>query len=484
MILPLIGALIVFLFFGNDEISQKKQKIISLTFSIINLLLASLIFIYVAFNKLQDGQYFQLVENVCWFNQCKINYKLAIDGFSWLFVFLTTLLIPICILCSWSSIQIRLKGFLVSFMILESLIIGAFLAQDLILFYIFFEAILIPMYFIIGIWGGEDRIYASIKFFLYTLVGSILFMIVVLYLYNHFDTADMFVLYDKAKTLPFEVQKYLWIATFFAFAVKIPMWPLHTWLPDAHVQAPTAGSVILAGVLLKLGGYGFIRFSLIMFPEASQHFSNLILILSTIAIIYASLVAFAQTNIKKLIAFSSIAHMGYVTAGIFSFNKYGVDGAIFQMFSHGIVSAALFLVVGVLYERVNTKEVSQFGGCASKMPIFAGFYLIFTLSSAGLPGTSGFIGEFLPLLGVFKINKLHSFLGATGMVLGAIYLLNLYRKIMFGQVSPKCNKIKDLSSIEVIYLLPLVFITIFIGIYSESITSTFDAYTSMILSGK
>lgn len=375
---PLVGALFILLV----TIEEKAIKIVALISSLITLFISFLI--YLNFDKTIPG--FQLQEIHSLIQSININYHLGIDGISIFFIILTAILIPICILASWKSITFRVKEYMIAFLVLESLVIGVFCALDFVLFYIFFESMLIPMFLLIGIWGGEKRVYAAIKFFLYTLAGSLFLLVAIIYIYQNTGQFNIQHLHNLVPKFSLEVQKILWLALFISFAVKVPMWPVHTWLPDAHVQAPTAGSVILAGVLLKMGAYGFLRFSLPMFPDASHHFANLVFILSAIAIIYSSSVAFVQTDMKKLIAYSSIAHMGFVTMGIFTFNKLAIEGALFQMISHGLVSAALFLIVGVLYEQTHTKEIVKYGGVANKMPNFAFIFIIFTMASIGLPG--------------------------------------------------------------------------------------------------
>lgn len=407
----------------------------------------------------------QFLEKYRWMPDYDISYSLGIDGISLYLILLTTFLIPICILSSWNAITHKVAKFMFLFLLLESLVIGVFAATDLILFYLFFEAVLIPMFLIIGIWGAEERIYASFKFFIYTLFGSVLMLLAVLYIFVYSDTGDMEVLKNIVPLYSNEVQQWLWCAFFISFAIKVPMWPVHTWLPDAHVQAPTAGSVILAGVLLKLGGYGLIRFSLPLFPYASHYFADFVIVLSIIAVIYTSLVALAQDNIKKLIAYSSIAHMGYVTAGIFSLNIQGLQGAFFQMLSHGLVSAALFLCVGVLYDRKHTKDIAFYKGLTNAMPKFALWMMIFTLASVGLPGTSGFIGEFLVMFATFKTNIIFGALIALGMVLGAAYMLWLYARIMFGALGKNVKDITDISMRETIMLVPIAILIILLGIF-------------------
>lgn len=417
------------------------------------------------FDPLAGG--FQFVEKKSWWPLLGLNYHVGIDGISLWLVMLSTFLMPICILCGWNSVTKRVKEYLMAFMLLETMMIGAFVALDTILFYVFFEGILIPMYLLIGVWGGPRRVYASFKFFLYTLLGSVLMLVALIYLYIKTGSTDIPEL--MLADLPFDTQKLLWWAFFASFAVKMPMWPVHTWLPDAHVEAPTAGSVILAGVLLKMGGYGFLRFSLPMLPDASVEYATIVMGLSVIAIIYASLVALAQTDMKKLIAYSSVAHMAYVTLGIFSFNQQGLDGAMFQMLSHGIVSAALFLCVGVVYDRLHTRELKRYGGLVNNMPRYAFVFMVFMLASVGLPGTSGFVGEFLTLLGAFRANTMMATLAALGLILGATYMLWLYRSVVFGPLDKDDVKtMTDLTWREIIIFAPLVVLVFWMGIYPNA----------------
>ncbi len=411
---------------------------------------------------------FQFVEDFAWFGAAddasSIRYRMGVDGISMLFVILTTFLMPLCILASWESIKHRVKEYMIAFLLLETMMIGVFCALDLMLFYIFFEAGLIPMYLIIGVWGGKRRVYASYKFFLYTLLGSVLMLLAMLAMYDFANSTDIRVLLKT--DFPADMQWWLWLAFFASFAVKLPMWPVHTWLPDAHVEAPTAGSVILAGILLKMGGYGFLRFSLPMFPLASHDFAMFVFALSVAAIIITSLVALAQEDIKKLIAYSSVAHMGFVTLGIFTFTRQGIDGAIFQMLSHGLVSAALFLCVGVIYDRMHTREIKAFGGLVERMPIFAFCFMVFTMANVGLPGTSGFVGEFLTLLGAFKVNTTVAALATLGVILSAAYALYLYRRVVFGELEKQSLKnILDMNPREIAILAPLVILTILFGVY-------------------
>ena len=415
----------------------------------------------------QSSAKFQFVEKLEWMPQFGISYHMGVDGISLLFVMLTTLLTPICILASWDSIKDRVKEFMISFLILETFMIGMFCALDLFVFYIFFEAVLIPMFIIIGVWGGPRRVYAAFKLFLYTLLGSVLMLVAMMAMYFDAGTTDMVQLMDHS--FPVSMQPWLWLAFFASFAVKVPMWPVHTWLPDAHVEAPTAGSVILAGVLLKFGGYGFLRFSLPMFPDATIQFATLIFTLSIIAVIYTSLVALAQTDMKKLIAYSSIAHMGFVTAGTFTLTTQGIEGAIYQMLSHGVVSAALFLIVGVVYDRIHSREISDYGGLVYRMPAYSLVFMLFMLASVGLPGTGGFVGEILVLVGLFQVSPWLAAFAATGVILGAAYMLYLYRRIIFGQLTKEnLMKIKDLNAREWSIFAPLIVLTLWMGIYPSS----------------
>ena len=418
---------------------------------------------------------FQFVEDTPWLGG-GIEYRMGVDGISILFILLTAFLTPLCIFASQSSIKDRVLEYMVAFLILESLVIGVFCALDLVLFYLFFEAVLIPMFIIIGVWGGKNRVYASYKFFLYTLLGSVLMLAAIIYIYNFSaqqfgaPTTDMRILINELK-IPASAQIGLWLAFFASFAVKMPMWPVHTWLPDAHVEAPTAGSVILAGILLKLGGYGFLRFSLPLFPNASLELAPIIYGLSVIAIIYTSLVAYRQKDMKKLIAYSSVAHMGFVTLGIFAFNLQGLQGGIFQMLSHGIVSGALFFLVGVVYDRMHTREIAFYGGLVHKMPVYAAFFLLFTMANVGLPGTSGFVGEILSMIGIYQVSPWIAFGAAFGMILSAVYALYLYREIIFGEaVNEKLSDIADMTKREWMILTPLAVMTIVLGVYPSLIT--------------
>ena len=395
------------------------------------------------------------------------SYALGIDGIALMLIMLSVFLMPVCILASWESVTKRVGEYMAAFLFMEVLMIGTFAAQDLFLFYVFFEAGLIPMYLIIGVWGGDNRIYASYKFFLYTLFGSVLMLIAMFWMVAEAGTSDIPTLMQY--NFPPEAQTWLWLAFFASFAVKVPMWPLHTWLPDAHVQAPTAGSVILAGVLLKLGGYGFIRFSLPMFPEASAQFAWLVFTLSMIAVVYTSLVALVQADMKKLIAYSSVAHMAIVTVGLFAFNVQGLEGAMIVMLSHGLVSGALFLCVGVIYDRLHTREIARYGGLAINMPYYALFFLLFTMASIGLPGTSGFVGEFLSLAGIYQTSSLVALICTTGIILGAAYMLYLYRRVAFGgQVNEDAAAMRDISAREWVMMAPIAAAVLWMGVYPES----------------
>ena len=409
---------------------------------------------------------YQFVENYVWF--AGAGYHLGVDGISILFVLLTAFLMPICIVASWKSIETRVVEYMIAFLVLETLVIGVFTSLDLFLFYIFFEGTLVPMFLIIGIWGGANRIYASYKFFLYTLLGSVLMLLAMLWMAHDTGTTSI----PELKQYAFDpaVQPILWLAFFASFAVKMPMWPVHTWLPDAHVQAPTAGSVILAGILLKLGGYGFILFNLPMFPVASQMFTPLVFTLSVIAVVYTSLVAFRQTDIKKLIAYSSVAHMGFVTMGIFAGNDTGVQGAVFQMLSHGLISGALFLCVGVVYDRMHTREIAFYGGLTARMPWYAAIFLMFTMANVGLPGTSGFIGEVLTMTGAYQVSTWTALVAASGVIFSAVYALTLFRNVMYGEITnPALKTITDIDKRELLIFVPLIVGTIWLGLYPNAV---------------
>jgi NADH-quinone oxidoreductase subunit M len=461
--LPLVGVALLLLTRGDTSLGRRNILNVSLLTTVFTFVVS--LFIWINFDNSNTG--FQMVEKHAWLGT-GISYHVGVDGISMLFVILTTLLMPFCILASWTSVEKRLKEYMIAFLVLETLMIGVFVSLDIVLFYVFFEAGLIPMFIIIGVWGGKDRVYASYKFFLYTLLGSVLMLLAIMAMYWDAGTTDIAALLQH--DFPPQMQTWLWLAFFASFAVKMPMWPVHTWLPDAHVQAPTAGSVILAGILLKLGGYGFLRFSLPMFPLASDFFAPFVFTLSVIAIIYTSLVALMQDDMKKLIAYSSVAHMGYVTMGIFAANQQGVQGAIFQMISHGFVSGALFLCVGVIYDRLHTREIAAYGGLVNNMPKYALAFMVFTMANVGLPGTSGFVGEFLTLIGVFRVNTWVALFAATGVILSAAYALWLYRRVVFGALEKESLKsMLDLSTREKLTLYPLIALTIFFGVYPAPI---------------
>ena len=442
-------------------VRAEMARIIALTATLFNLLLG--VWLWISYNP--AGAQWQFTESASLFGP--IGWKLGIDGISLMLVMLSVFLMPICIGASWRSITSRVGEYMAAFLLMETLMIGVFAAQDLMLFYIFFEAGLIPMYLIIGIWGGTERIYASYKFFLYTLLGSLMMLIAMLWMIQFAGTADIPTLLTT--DFPGDVQKWLWLAFFASFAVKMPMWPVHTWLPDAHVQAPTAGSVILAGVLLKMGGYGFLRFSIPMFPEASADFIPLVFGLSMVAVVYTSLVALVQNDMKKLIAYSSVAHMAIVTVGLFTFNQQGIEGAIIVMLSHGLVSGALFLCVGVIYDRLHTREISRYGGLSINMPKYALLFMLFTMASVGLPGTSGFVGEFLALAGAYKVSTWATLIATTGIILGAGYMLYLYRRIAFGaQINADAAAMPDMDGREMWLLAPIAAAVIWMGVYPET----------------
>ena len=458
--LPLVGAAFILLIRGEPEVVAQNARAVALWTAGITFLLSLLI--WTSFDPAIAG--FQLVERGEWLSGFGIDYHVGVDGISLFLVLLSTLTTLVCVVISWESITVRVKEYMVAFLVMETFMVGVFCALDIVLFYIFFEGILIPMFLIIGIWGGPRRIYSAFKFFLYTLVGSVLFLVAILVMYLQTGTTDIPMLmeahYDPT------LQRWLWLAMFASFAVKVPMWPFHTWLPDAHVEAPTAGSVVLAGILLKLGGYGFLRFSLPMLPDATAFFTPLIYTLSIVAVIYTSLVALMQTDMKKLIAYSSVAHMGIVTIGIFTLNPLGIQGSIIQMLSHGLVSGALFMCVGVVYDRIHSREIESYGGLAERMPLYAAVFMLFMLASVGLPGTSGFVGEILVIIGVFQLNTWVALLAATGMILGAAYMLWLYRRVIFGAlVQEHLKTIKDLRPHEIAAFAPLAFLVLLMGIY-------------------
>jgi len=461
--LPLVGALIVYLSRGDDEAAQRNSRWIALWTTLITFAVS--VILVMRFDP--SNADFQFVEKANWL-ATGITYHMGVDGISLPLVILTTAIMPFCIIASWKAITKRVREYMMAFLILETLMIGTFSALDLVLFYLFFEGGLIPMFLIIGIWGGPRRVYASFKFFLYTFLGSVLMLLAIMALYWNGQTTDIPTLMHTA--VPRSLQTWAWLAFFASFAVKMPMWPVHTWLPDAHVEAPTAGSVVLAAIMLKMGGYGFLRFSLPMFPLASHDFAPLMFTLSAIAIIYTSLVALMQEDMKKLIAYSSVAHMGFVTMGIFAGTMQGVAGGVFQMISHGIVSGALFLCVGVVYDRLHTREIAAYGGLVNRMPLYALTFMVFTMANVGLPGTSGFVGEFMTLLGTFKVSIPTAFFATFGVILSAGYALWLYRKVVFGAlVKPSLASMKDMTFRECVTLFPLIALTILFGVWPKPV---------------
>ena len=460
--LPLLGVFFILLIRGDAETVARNARSGALWTSLITFAVS--LGLWINFDNSTAN--FQFTEKVEWMPGLGLSYHLGIDGISMFFIILSTLLTVLCIAASWVSITERVKEFMIAFLILETLMVGMFSSLDLILFYVFFEGVLIPMFIIIGVWGGPRRNYAAFKFFLFTLTGSVLMLLAILTMIFEAGTSDMTALLKH--DFPATLQPWLWLAFFASFAVKMPMWPVHTWLPDAHVEAPTAGSVILAGVLLKFGGYGFLRFSLPMFPIASADFTPFIFTMSVIAIIYTSLVALAQEDMKKLIAYSSVAHMGFVTMGAFAANIQAVEGAIIQMLSHGVVSAALFLIVGVVYDRIHSRDIDAYGGLVHRMPCYALVFMVFMLASVGLPGTSGFIGEFLVLVGVFQVNAWVALLAGTGVIVSAVYMLYLYRRVIFGQMTKESlSAIRDMNAREIAVFAPLLLVVFFMGIYPE-----------------
>ncbi|MFO1026671.1 MAG: NADH-quinone oxidoreductase subunit M [Acetobacteraceae bacterium] len=468
--LPLIGCVVIMTVRGDEETVASNARWTALWTSL--LVFGLSLVLWFQFDIAEPG--FQFQEHVSWLPEFKVGYSMGVDGVSVLFVLLSTVLTPICILSAWEAIHTRVREFMMSFLILETMMVGMFASTDFVLFYMFFEGVLIPMYLIIGVWGGPRRVYAAVKFFLYTLTGSVLMLLALIYMWVQAGTTDFGGLMQTHFSTA--AQTWLFLAFFASFAVKVPMWPVHTWLPDAHVEAPTAGSVILAGVLLKMGAYGFLRFSIPMLPQASAYFAPFMFTLSVVAVIYTSLVALAQTDMKKLIAYSSVAHMGVVTIGLFTFNIQGINGGLFQMLSHGVVSAALFLVVGVVYDRIHSREIARYGGLADRMPSYALVFMLFMMASVGLPGTAGFVGEFLVIIGSLQVNFWLALLGGMGMILGAVYMLYLYSRVIFGRITREdLRNILDLSPREWAVFAPLIVLTLWMGIYPSSFTRYFDA---------
>ena len=474
--LPLVGAAFIFFVRGDEQTVAANARWVALWTTLATFLLSLTLW----FGFERGTAAFQFVEYAPWFPGTGIAYHMGVDGISVLFVLLSTFLMPICILASWEAIEHRVKEYMIAFLVLETMMVGMFSALDMVLFYIFFEAVLIPMFLIIGVWGGARRVYAAFKFFLYTLAGSVLMLVALLYMFGTAGTTDI----TKLMGFGFarQAQTWLWLAFFASFAVKVPMWPVHTWLPDAHVEAPTAGSVILAGVLLKMGAYGFLRFSLPMMPDASVSFTPLVYTLSIIAVVYTSLVALVQEDMKKLIAYSSVAHMGFVTLGIFTGTRQGIDGALFQMLSHGVVSGALFLCVGVVYDRLHTRQIARYGGLVERMPRYAAVFMLFTMASVGLPGTSGFVGEFLVLAGAFQSSTWAAALAALGVILGAAYMLYLYRRVIFGTLTKDdLRQMMDLSRREIAIFVPLIVVVLWMGIYPKPVLDVFSASVDQIV---
>ncbi len=474
--LPLLGVLVILSVRGDAAVVASNARWTALWTSLITFALS--LVLWVQFDTATPD--FQFVESAAWLPEFGVGYHMGVDGISVLFVLLSTALTPLCILASWEAIQNRVREYMIAFLVLETMMVGMFCALDFVLFYIFFEAVLIPMFLIIGVWGGARRVYAAYKFFLYTLLGSVLMLLAMIVLWHQAGTTHIPSLYEL--NLPFAMQVWIFLAFFASFAVKVPMWPVHTWLPDAHVEAPTAGSVILAGVLLKMGAYGFLRFSLPMLPEASAFFAPMIFVLSVVAVVYTSLVALAQEDMKKLIAYSSVAHMGIVTLGIFTFNQQGIEGALFTMLAHGVVSGALFLCVGVLYDREHSREIARYGGVAKIMPAYALVFMLFTMASVALPGLAGFPGELLVIIGAWLVNPWVAFGAALGMILGAAYMLQLYRRVAFGKIArPELRRLLDLSPREQAVFAPLIALTLWMGIYPQSFLSFFSATVTQLV---
>ena len=474
--LPLAGVLFLALVRGDEENIAANSRLVALWVSGFTFFVS--LYLWFAFDSNATG--YQFEEQVDWIKGGGISYHLGIDGISMPFILLSTFLTPLAILASWKAIQYRVRDYMIAFLVLETMMIGMFASLDLLMFYLFFEGVLLPMFIIIGVWGGPRRVYAAFKFFLYTLAGSVLMLVCMMTMFVQEGTTDIPLL-AEASFSP-ALQFWLFLGFFASFAVKVPMWPVHTWLPDAHVEAPTAGSMILAGVLLKMGGYGFIRFSLPMFPDASELFAPYIFVLSVIAVIYTSLVALAQKDMKKLIAYSSVAHMGFVTIGIFSLNEQGIAGAMFQMISHGLVSAALFFCVGVVYDRLHTRDISAYGGVADAMPRYAAYFMFMMLASVGLPGTSGFVGEMLVLVGAWQAASWVAFLAATGLVLGAAYMLWLYRRVVFGVLEkPEVKEMARLDQREVAIFIPLTILVLWLGVYPASLLDVMNPIIEQIV---